>query len=91
MILICNSLRIPLMVRGPGIIGGTERDAVALSIDLAPTILDMAGIEIPNNMDGMSLLPLLTVRNEFFTGSVLNIGPHFRIPTSQESQLVDSS
>ena len=64
MIFICNPLRMPLMVRGPGIIGGTERDDVALSIDLAPTILDMAGIERPDYMDGISLLPLITVRRE---------------------------
>ena len=49
------------MVRGPGIGPGTETDAVALMIDIAPTILDMAGIERPVQMDGKSLLPTLTV------------------------------
>ena len=50
------------MIRGPGIVPGTETEAVALMIDIAPTILDMAGIERPEQMDGKSLLPLLTVR-----------------------------
>ena len=50
------------MIRGPGIIPGEKTDAVALAIDFAPTILDMAGIEIPEYMDGRSLLPLLLVR-----------------------------
>ena len=50
------------MIRGPGIAPGTETEAVALMIDIAPTILDMAGIERPEQMDGKSLLPLLTVR-----------------------------
>ena len=49
------------MIRGPGITPGTETDAVALAIDFAPTILDMAGIERPEYMDGKSLLPILTV------------------------------
>ena len=50
------------MIRGPGITGGTKSDTAALSIDLAPTILDMAGIERPDHMDGKSLLPFITVR-----------------------------
>ena len=50
-----------MLIRGPGITGGTTSKAVALSIDLAPTILDMAGIETPDLMDGKSLLPFITV------------------------------
>ena len=50
------------MIRGPGIIPGEKTDAVALAIDFAPTILDMAGMEIPEHMDGRSLLGLLLVR-----------------------------
>ena len=52
------------MIRGPGIIPGEKTDAVALAIDFAPTILDMAGIEIPEYMDGRSLLGLLLVRKD---------------------------
>ena len=50
------------MIRGPGIAPGTRTDAVALTIDLAPTILDMAGVERPDYMDGKSLLPYIRVR-----------------------------
>ena len=54
--------RIPLLIRGPGIPAGTKTDAVALTIDLAPTILDMAGVQRPDFMDGKSLLPYIRVR-----------------------------
>ena len=54
--------RVPLMIRGPGISPGTETEAVALMIDIAPTILDMAGIVRQEQMDGKSLLHLLTVQ-----------------------------
>jgi arylsulfatase A-like enzyme/Flp pilus assembly protein TadD len=38
-----TTLRVPLVVRGPGVKPGTRIDAVARSVDLFPTILDMAG------------------------------------------------
>ena len=53
-----ESIRVPLIIRGPGVTGpvqGTKLDTLALNIDVAPTILDMAGLPIPPEMDGMSL------------------------------------
>lgn len=52
--------RVPLIVRGPGIAPGREIDSLAVNIDLAPTLLDIAGLAMPRFMDGRSLLPLLT-------------------------------
>ncbi|MEV6335159.1 sulfatase-like hydrolase/transferase [Nocardia vinacea] len=53
-----ESMRVPLAVAGPGISHGTT-DAMGLSIDLAPTILDWAALTIPDRMDGRSLAPVL--------------------------------
>lgn len=51
----------PLIIRMPGnqAQAGIQRQEFTESIDLTPTILDWVGHEIPNAMDGASLLPLL--------------------------------
>ncbi|WP_371229813.1 sulfatase-like hydrolase/transferase [Roseovarius sp. 2305UL8-3] len=54
--------RTPLIIRLPQLAGdaaGTSVDHPTESIDLTPTILDWVGQEIPNSMDGRSLMPFL--------------------------------
>jgi arylsulfatase A-like enzyme len=55
------SLRIPFLVRDPrpGGARGVASDQIALNIDVAPTLLDLAGIPVPASMDGRSLAPIL--------------------------------
>ena len=52
-------LRVPLVARGPGIAAGITPDAFVANIDLAPTFLDLAGVPVPEWMQGQSLVPLL--------------------------------
>jgi N-acetylglucosamine-6-sulfatase len=55
-----ESIRMPLLVRYPAAIKpGTVRDEFALNIDLAPTLLELAGVTRPGTMQGRSLVPLL--------------------------------
>jgi len=56
-----DSARLPLIVRAPWLIPdpGARRRQMALNIDMAPTLLDMAGVPIPGHMDGASLIPVL--------------------------------
>lgn len=54
-----ESWRVPLLAMGKGIAPGTRVDEMVQNIDVAPTILDMAGIRAASNMDGKSFLPLL--------------------------------
>ena len=54
-----SGTRVPLAIQGPGIPGGrTIEDFVSLT-DIAPTFLSAAGIPVPQEMTGKSLLPLL--------------------------------
>lgn len=52
-------LRVPLLVKGPGIKAGNTPSPFVCNIDLAPTFLDLAGLPIPGPMQGRSLVPLL--------------------------------
>src|SRR2546423_4640112 len=55
-----ESMRIPLIVRFPKTVAaGGVIDQMALNIDLAPTLLDFAGVAIPATMQGRSWRPLL--------------------------------
>lgn len=54
------SLRIPFLMRYPRLpVKGHVEDRMVLNIDVAPTILDLAGIAVPEQMQGESVLPLL--------------------------------
>ena len=58
-----ESLRIPLAVRYPrAIAAGSETGAFALNVDFAPTILDYAGVAVPEDVQGRSLRPVLEGR-----------------------------
>jgi N-acetylglucosamine-6-sulfatase len=55
-----ESARIPLLMRYPKLIKkGSTIQQMALNLDIAPTLLQIAGAAVPANMDGRSLLPLL--------------------------------
>ena len=69
------SIRIPLIVADPRLAssnGGARRKQMALTIDIAPTLLDIAGVERADRMQGESLVPIVrgespsSWRTEFF-------------------------
>ncbi|HEU0019391.1 MAG TPA: sulfatase [Thermoleophilaceae bacterium] len=52
------SIRVPLMIRGPGVPAGVRPQQMVVNADLAPTILDAARATAGRVLDGRSLLPL---------------------------------
>ncbi len=55
-----ESLRQPLIVRWPGTVeADSVNDDLVQNLDFAPTLLDVAGVEVPERMQGRSLVPLL--------------------------------
>jgi arylsulfatase A-like enzyme len=61
------SIRVPFMVRYPRRIpAGTVREEMILDTDIAPTILDLAGVPVPAHMQGKSVLPLTKASDPMF-------------------------
>jgi arylsulfatase A-like enzyme len=52
-------LHMPLIARGPGVKAGLVPEQLVANIDLAPTFLDLAGLPMPDSMQGRSIAPLL--------------------------------
>jgi arylsulfatase A-like enzyme len=77
-----ETIRVPLMVRGPGVRVGAASLPVQL-IDLAPTLLDLAGVPVPDSVDGRSLVPFLrgTVPDSWRTDVLIEINDTLAIRT----------
>jgi len=54
-----SSLRVPALFHGPGFEGGRDFESLTSLIDLPPTLLAAAGIEVPGEMSGRCLIPEL--------------------------------
>jgi hypothetical protein len=53
------STHLPLLIRGPGIKPKTTTGELAANIDIAPTVLELAGVKADKSIDGRSLVPFL--------------------------------
>jgi arylsulfatase A-like enzyme len=70
------SIRVPLVMRGPGVPRGESRDQLVANVDLAPTILDATGVKAGRLLDGRSLLPVLDAQEvEYGRDILLTNGP----------------
>lgn len=47
-----EDIRVPFFIRGPGIANGVAQDAVTTHIDIAPTLLKLAGVPLRDDLDG---------------------------------------
>jgi arylsulfatase A-like enzyme len=59
------SIRVPMLLRYPGPIHSeTRSEEMVLNLDVAPTLLDIAGLSIPSGMQGKSFLPIAVGKRE---------------------------
>jgi N-acetylglucosamine-6-sulfatase len=66
-----ESIRVPLLMRHPGLVKRSVIDDLTLNVDLAPTLLDIIGVRGAEQMQGCTLLPAMqgrrrTKRSIFF-------------------------
>ena len=54
-----HSIRVPLIITGPGIPEGRKTDALCYLFDLFPTLCDLIGLPIPETVEGQNLTPVI--------------------------------
>ncbi len=54
-----HSLRVPLILRGPGLPKGRKIDALCYLLDVYPTLCELAGAPTPEGLEGRSLVPVV--------------------------------
>ncbi|GFE68569.1 sulfatase [Chroococcus sp. FPU101] len=86
-----ESIRTPLIIRSPGNPYKQLIPAMTLNIDIAPTILNLAGIDLSESMQGKSLVPLIqekteSLRDIWFYEHLLNIP---KIPKTEGIRTAD--
>ncbi len=74
-----KGLHVPFIIKWDGVIKpGTKSDALVGLVDILPTILEIAGVSIPENLDGKSLMPLITgkakTHHEYIYAAYTNLG-----------------
>jgi len=89
-----ESFRMPLIVRWPGIApAGSRVSSLVQNIDFAPTLLDAAGVDVPLEMQGESMLSLLeegdgvpwreAVYYHYYERGEHNVPPHEGVRTDR--------
>jgi arylsulfatase A-like enzyme len=88
-----ESFRTPMVMRYPGVVKpNTINNNMVMNLDLGPTLLNAAGVSIPNDMQGQSFLPILKNRKEkgrsamyyhYYENGEHSVSPHFGISTGR--------
>lgn len=86
-----ESFRTPMVMRYPGMIRpGTVSDHLVMNLDIAPTLLEAAGVPIPREVQGESLLPLFKNKKvkgrealyyHYYENGEHAVSPHFGVKT----------
>jgi arylsulfatase A-like enzyme len=65
-----SSIRVPVVLLGPGFWDGGRVEQLVSLLDLPPTLLEATGLPVPDELHGRSVLPLLNGEREWWPGEV---------------------
>ncbi len=85
-----TSMRVPLIVAGPGIDGGRTSDALAELEDVNPTLCEMAGVPPLENIDGRSFLDVATGAAEEHREVTVAQEINYRAARTREWKFIDN-
>lgn len=68
-----HSIRIPLIMKGPGVPQGKQFDALTCQYDIFPTLCELAGVPVPDTVQGESLVPLMNEQREHVHDSLFAV------------------
>ncbi|MBB1286414.1 sulfatase [Flavisolibacter sp. BT320] len=88
-----ESFRTPMVLCYPGVVRpGTKTSALVMNLDIAPTVLEAAGVAVPKDMQGKSFLPLVRRKKakgrealyyHYYENGEHAVSPHFGISTGR--------
>lgn len=84
------SMRIPLIVAGPGIEGGRTSDALVELEDVNPTLCEMAGVPALENIDARSILGVARGEVSEHRDATIAVDPKFRTLRTAEWKFIDN-
>ena len=79
------SIRVPLLIRGPGVPKGVHRRQPVGNVDLTETILDFANAKAGRKEDGMSLMPIMRDKR-YWPGRALDLETYFTPDTTEDPE-----
>lgn len=68
-----HSIRIPLLLMGPEVTEGKQVNSLTCQMDIFPTLCELAGISVPETVDGKSLVPLINGQKPSIYDSAFSI------------------
>ena len=72
-----HSIRVPMIIRGPGVPANTSNQSFVYLSDIAPTLYEYLGIAAPPTVEAKSLLPLLHQKQQAVRKNIYNVYGHW--------------
>lgn len=86
-----STTRVPLLFSGPGVPRGKRIDELARTVDIAPTLLQLAHLSVPDNLDGTSLVPVWNGHKDWRTAYLETFVPRLNFGWSELRGMRDAT